>query len=76
MSFNVKGLGKITKKFYFGILVERHKLDFVLIQETIREGNKFIEDLSKLWKECDILGSHSIGIMEGCLLDGGKYHLE
>jgi hypothetical protein len=55
ISFNIKGLGKTSKQISLGRIMDIHKPFVMIIQETMGEGKKVIEDLYKSWKEWDFL---------------------
>jgi exonuclease III len=47
LSLNINGLRKSFKKFALSRLVNCHKPNVILIQETMGEEQKFIDDLLK-----------------------------
>jgi exonuclease III len=55
LSINIRGLGNPSKKNALGRQVDLHKLDIVLIQETMGEGKKLIRERSNLMKDWEFL---------------------
>jgi hypothetical protein len=66
-SLDIRILGKASKKLALRRLVEIHNPYILLIQGTLRDGKKVIDELSKSYKDWEFLDIDVVGKSRGLL---------
>jgi exonuclease III len=67
MLLNLRGLDNLSKKQSLHSLVELHKLDTLLMQETKCDGKKCVSGLAKILEDWDFYYMDSIGHSGGLI---------
>jgi hypothetical protein len=61
LSLNVRGLGSPSKRISSVRLVEIHRPDVLMIEETMGESHKLVKELGKFFKDYDFRSLYVVG---------------